>query len=588
LVESPFDFLDHPVRPLCEQVFVGEGQADPSRNEKDGVELSVSIPRVPHRSSFRDKPCAIFSTSRGVDPNGTKLVLTRIESSLIQVVVSKQLGQEDSTMFKDEHRRKVWDELRQRDLRCFGELFSVRVIGAAAARAGVPVGRGPLYLVNLVWLGIASAWHGTRSFSEVLALTLNLLRDAEGFAQTPFGQEQRRAKRRKQRKSKHSPHRHDATQVTEEAFVQARRRMPWPFWLALIALLAEEFQAAHPEQVSWRGFRLLAIDGTCIGLPNWKRLKEYFGLAKGGRGSGRVQARMVMLQCPLVRMPFAIQVGSLKEGEITLAERLLPQILRGDLVLLDRGFWSYRLMAQILQRQAFFGIRRKTGIALQALRKLGPHDRLVRWRPHPTSVRRWQRQGHLALPEWLDLRVIDYQIPGFRPSAVVTNATDPQRLSREDWVRLTTREPGRNLQPGLYHRRWEIETTFRELKISQKMKGSIRSRTPEGVRFELGGHVVLYLLVRWLIVEAAEKSGDDPLRLSFVKAFRELDDMRYALLTSTPDHIARILLPRLLARIAHNIVPLRAGRHYSRPHDTKPKHKGGNRYQMPAKLPAKA
>jgi hypothetical protein len=491
-------------------------------------------------------------------------------------------------MFKDEHRRNVWDQLRQYDLRCFGKLLSPRVVQAAAARAGVPLGGGPLYLVNMVWLGVASAWHSTRNFSEVLTLTLQLLRDAQGFGQTPLGQAQRRAKRRKPGQSKHSPRRRDGTQVSEEAFVQARHKMPWSFWVALTVVLAEEFQAAHPHAVRWKGFRLLAIDGTCIGLPNWKRLKDYFGVAKGRRGSGRVQARMVMLQCPLVRMPFAFEVAPLKEGEITLAERLLPQIRPADLVLLDRGFWSYRLMAQMIGRRAAFGIRLKSGIVLQTLRELGPQDRLVRWRPHPTTVRRWQRQGRLPLPESLDLRVIDYQIPGFRPSAVVTNVTDPQRLSRKDWVQLTTGEPGRNLQPGLYHRRWEIETTFRELKISQKMKGGIRSRTPEGVRFELAGHVILYLLVRWLMVEAAEQAGVNPLRLSFIKAFRELDNMRYALLTSTPQYATRVLLPRLLARIAQNVVPLRPGRHYPRPHDTQPKHKGGHHYQLPAKLPGKA
>jgi hypothetical protein len=71
--------------------------------------------------------------------------------------------------------------------------------------------------------------------------------------------------------------------------------MPWSFWLALILLLAEEFQAAHPQHVRWKGFRLLAMDGTCIGLPDWERLKNYLGVAKGRRGSGRVQARMVIL-----------------------------------------------------------------------------------------------------------------------------------------------------------------------------------------------------------------------------------------------------------------------------------------------------
>ena len=72
----------------------------------------------------------------------------------------------------------------------------------------------------------------------------------------------------------------------------------------------------------------------------------------------------------------------------------------------------------------------------------------------------------MGLPPSIQLRVIHYKIPGFRPSAIVTNVLDPQRLSREDWVRLADDcgDKGK-LKPGLYHRRWEIETSFRELKV---------------------------------------------------------------------------------------------------------------------------
>jgi hypothetical protein len=79
------------------------------------------------------------------------------------------------------------------------------------------------------------------------------------------------------------------------------------------------------------------------------------------------------------------------------------------------------------------------------------------------------------------LRVIRYHVAGFRPSAVVTNLLDPKSVSRDDWVRMATAdEAGRVLESGLYHRRWEIETLFCELKVRQGMQGSLRSRTAEG------------------------------------------------------------------------------------------------------------
>jgi len=153
----------------------------------------------------------------------------------------------------------------------------------------------------------------------------------------------------------------------------------------------------------------------------------------------------------------------------------------------------------------------------------------------------------------------------------VTNVLDPKNVSRQDWVRLATEtEPGdERLGIGLYHRRWEIETTFRELKITQGMQANLRGRTPETIYYEIAGHVLLYLLVRWLIVEAAVEHGiDDPLRISFKEALEELKDMRQSLITATPARVNEVLLPRLLERIAAHLVPLRPGRHFPRPTDT--------------------
>src|SRR6516165_4170792 len=123
--------------------------------------------------------------------------------------------------------------------------------------------------------------------------------------------------------------------------------------------------------------------------------------------------------------------------------------------------------------------------------------------------------------------MIEYHIRGFRPSAIVTSVLDPQVLSRNDWVRMATQDQaGQTLQAGLYHRRWEIETLFYELKVTQKMEGNLRSRTPRGIEYEIAGHVLLHFLTRWLMVKAALAHGLDPLRLSYTHALRELEDLR--------------------------------------------------------------
>ena len=66
------------------------------------------------------------------------------------------------------------------------------------------------------------------------------------------------------------------------------------------------------------------------------------------------------------------------------------------------------------------------------------------------------------------------------------------------------------------------------------MERGLRSRTPKGIEYEIAGHVILYFLVRWLMLEAALEAELDPLRVSFAGALRELGEIRVSLLTATP------------------------------------------------------
>jgi len=480
-------------------------------------------------------------------------------------------------MFRDEQRCNVWDQIRQRDLRVFGKILTPALMKEAAQAAGVKLGRNALNQANLVWLGIVAALHGAKNFADILVLTFKLLEDA---GQWKPGRQPSQPKRGT---SKHNPHGKKGALASEEAFVQARQRMPMDFWLWLILLLGQRFQAAHPEAVHWKGFRLLALDGTEIALQHWQTLASAFGTSRNGRRRRRPQARMVMLAFPQCRLPWRYELTPRSCHEQTIAMRLLDHLEPRDLVLMDRGFWSFGLFWQVQRRQAFFGIRLRRGVKLKGGKALGPGDRLVTWNMPKTSRKKCAWKAMPDLPKSLSLRVIRYGMRGFRPSAVVTNVLDPAVISREEWVRMATAdESGRVLDAGLYHRRWEIETLFCELKVRQGMR-KLRSRTAKGIAFEVAGHVLLYLLTRWLMFEAAEKHGVPPLRISFTQALREVNDIRHALLLADPQRVRRVLLPRLLSRIAQHLVPLRPGRHYPRPADRYRKKK----YRQRAKLVTK-
>lgn len=54
------------------------------------------------------------------------------------------------------------------------------------------------------------------------------------------------------------------------------------------------------------------------------------------------------------------------------------------------------------------------------------------------------------------------------------------------------------------------------MKVHQGLERTLRSHTSESMNYEVAGHVVSYLLVRWLMVEAAQRAAPegDPLGLS--------------------------------------------------------------------------
>ncbi len=468
-------------------------------------------------------------------------------------------------MFIDTTRSRIHDDLRRHDQALFAHILTPDLFWQAAKLCGLAIISSPLNLINLVWLAIRAARNPALSFAALLKLPLQTLRDHEGFAASPLGRRIDRAKKRRRttgrKSSRHDPRVGTPEQVSPAAFAKARQSMPSEFWIALFFLLGERFEALHAAPLRWRGFRLLAVDGTRLSLPDCPELRNHFGTARNAGGSHNAQAQLVLVQFPLTRMPYAYALEPVKVGEVTLARRLLQGLRRDDLVLLDAGFLSYGLLMQIHQQDAHFVVRLHPRINLRTIKRLGSaNDKLVEWQPKD-SRGQWRKE---ELPPSLELRLLVYRQRGFRPLRLLTNVRSERTVSRKQFWGLSVSPEGEVLTRGVYNWRWEIETTYRELKVEQGLDGGLRSRTPEGIDYEVAGHLLYYLLVRWLLVEAAAKAGVSPLRLSFKEALGEIQVMWPSSLLASERWLEKELRPRLQERLASHPVAERAGRQYPR------------------------
>ena len=109
---------------------------------------------------------------------------------------------------------------------------------------------------------------------------------------------------------------------------------------------------------------------------------------------------------------------------------------------------------------------------------------------------------------------------------------DPQRTGHQEAHLLITNlfdaamHPARSLI-RLYHERWEHELVYDEQKTHHDPRraskpAQVRSQTPSGVVQEMYALSLGHFVVRALMHEAAQSTGDDPDRLSFTGCFQIL------------------------------------------------------------------
>ena len=72
--------------------------------------------------------------------------------------------------------------------------------------------------------------------------------------------------------------------ITKSAFFQSRKQVSYTAFVALNQSLINEVYKQSNGLKTWKGFRLCAIDGTSIRLPNNPDITKYFGIQKGREG----------------------------------------------------------------------------------------------------------------------------------------------------------------------------------------------------------------------------------------------------------------------------------------------------------------
>ena len=100
---------------------------------------------------------------------------------------------------------------------------------------------------------------------------------------------------------------------------------------------------------SWlAGRRVVAIDGTCVDVPDTPENAAFFGRPPSSRGeqSAFPQARLVAVAECGTHAVFDAVIGACATSEIELTRELVGRLTPGMLVLADRGLYGFKLWSQ--------------------------------------------------------------------------------------------------------------------------------------------------------------------------------------------------------------------------------------------------
>lgn len=350
----------------------------------------------------------------------------------------------------------------------------------------------------------------------------------------------------------------------DSPYCQARGGLPLERLQEIHDALCTEAQDGLAPKDLWCGHQVLVVDGSCVTAPDTPANQEAFPQQSAQKpGCGFPIIRLVALLSLATGMLTAWVTGNWSQHEVGLLQSLWDSLRPGEVLLGDRGFCNWAILAQCLQRN-LHAVFRVKGVRRRDFRqgqRLSRNERLVQWRKPALRAKTVEAKQWALFPQILTLRLVRCQldIPGFRTRQVILVTTlldsakyPPQALGQ------------------LYFRRWAMELTLRNLKITLQMD-QLSCKNPENLEREIRMHFLMHNLVRRLMLETARRHRVPLERVSFAGSLGAARRYGEALLQTSSKRQRQHLMDELFAILAADLVPGRPGRREPRAVKRRPK-----------------
>ena len=279
--------------------------------------------------------------------------------------------------------------------------------------------------------------------------------------------------------------------ITASAFSIARYKLKIDLFFDLNNKMADFIETLPPKL--WKGYRLVAGDGTTINIPVNKDTIAHFGMFKNSTTGGKtVLANACMLYDVLSDLVLSSKIAPFSKSEKTIMSEMINESKLSNMItIFDRGFSYFYLIKMLINKDFDFCVRLKTKGLMLATKILSnpSNDFILDWIPSDEEKITSRKKGQDTKP--LKVRATKIILPSGEVEVIISSLLDMKTFTHIDINEL-------------YQLRWNIEEGYKKLKPKMKLE-QFGCKKTEGIYQEFYSHIFMMNLTT-LIGSIAQES----------------------------------------------------------------------------------
>ena len=264
--------------------------------------------------------------------------------------------------------------------------------------------------------------------------------------------------------------------IGKSAFCEARKKLETSAFKAINQLVVDKVNEDQSLKL-WQGYRLYAVDGCRIRLPNDPIIIERFGCSHNGKAEqdcpmGLASACYDVMNDVIIDAKLSHSYSSERDMALN---HLRSVTVVSALFLYDRGYPAFWFIKAHQERQINYCMRTPWNLfdETRDFTLSGKRQQIV-WLTPKQAAKDLCRE-HQVSETPVKVRLVRVDLPD-GVEILITSVTDRKRIHHSEFK-------------GLYHKRWGIEEIFKRLKSRLEME-NFTGKSPLAVQQDFHAKVV--------------------------------------------------------------------------------------------------